>query len=260
MPSNVRPKKALGQHFLADANIAAKVASCLASDKDRKYILEIGPGTGMLTRFLIERFPDAWYGMEIDRESVLFLKTRFPGHTGRIFEGDFLKLDPDTLFGDHEFTVVGNFPYNISSQILFKVLSFRKRVPELAGMFQKEVAERVVSKPGSKVYGILSVLCQAFYEVSICFHIPPHVFVPAPKVMSSVVKMTRKEQYTLACDERLFFTVVKTAFNQRRKTLRNSLKSLGLQWDKLPSGLAGERPERLTVSDFEQITLAVPSS
>ncbi len=257
MTPHVRPKKALGQHFLADANIAGKVASSISAENARKHLLEIGPGTGMLSRFLIEKYPQAWYGMEIDRESVNYLHDRFPGFRDRIIEGDFLQYDMHHLFDEEEFAVVGNFPYNISSQIIFRVLAFRERVPELTGMFQKEVAERLVSSPGSKVYGILSVLCQAFYDVRICFHIPPHVFIPPPRVMSSVVQMTRKEDFHLPCDERLFFAVVKTAFNQRRKTLKNSLKSFGLQWDKLPHSLPGERPERLTAADFAEITLAL---
>ncbi len=257
MHSYVRPKKALGQHFLADANIARKVASCISVGQEPLHLLEIGPGTGMLSRFLIEKFPDAWHGLEIDKESVHCLKNEFPEHTARILEGDFLKYDLDALFGDEEFIVAGNFPYNISSQIIFRVLSSRERVYELTGMFQKEVAERIVSPPGSKAYGILSVLCQAFYEARICFHIPPHVFVPPPKVMSSVVKLTRKEHSELACDENLFFSVVKTAFNQRRKTLKNSLKSFGVRWDDLPQGFPGERPERLTPQDFEKIIPAI---
>lgn len=257
MSSPVRPKKALGQHFLADSRIALKVSSCLQEMDSSVYVLEIGPGTGMLSRFLMEQHPETWYGMEVDAESVAFMQKRYPQYHEHIIHGDFLTYDLHKLFGDEEFVVVGNFPYNISSQIVFRVLDHRSQVPGLTGMFQKEVAQRIASPPGSRVYGILSVLCQAFYDVRICFHIPPGVFIPPPKVMSSVLQMTRKASFTLSCNEKLFFAVVKTAFNQRRKTLRNSLKSINVNWEKLPGHLAGERPEQLSVDDFVQITHAV---
>ncbi len=250
----VRPKKALGQHFLADKRVAMKVASCLENHCACRHILEIGPGTGVLSQFLIDRHPEAWYGMEIDSESVDYLRAAYPGHEARIIEGDFLRYDLRKLFGTDQFAVTGNFPYNISSQIIFRVLAFREQVPELTGMFQKEVAQRIATPSGSKVYGILSVLTQAFYDVRVCFHIPPGVFVPPPKVMSSVLHMRRKKDYVLPCNEKLFFSVVKTAFNQRRKTLRNSLRSLVPDWDKLPAHYAGERPEQLSAHDFVAIT------
>ncbi len=231
-----------------------KVASCLENHSAYRHILEIGPGTGVLSQFLIERHPEAWYGMEIDRESVHYLRSAYPAYDARIIEGDFLRYDLNKLFGTDQFAVIGNFPYNISSQILFRVLAFREQVPELTGMFQKEVAQRIASPPGSKVYGILSVLSQAFYDVRVCFHIPPGVFIPPPKVMSSVLQMHRKNNFLLPCHEKLFFTVVKAAFNQRRKTLRNSLKSFGPDWHKLPAYYAGERPEQLSVDDFVAIT------
>ncbi len=244
----------MGQHFLADKRVAEKVASCLENHSAYRHILEIGPGTGVLSHFLIDKHPEAWYGMEIDSESVAYLRSAYPEQDARIIEGDFLQYDLHKLFGPEPFAVIGNFPYNISSQILFRVLACRGQVPELTGMFQKEVAQRIASPPGSKVYGILSALSQAFYDVRVCFHIPPGVFIPPPKVTSSVLHMRRKKDFVLPCDEKLFFSVVKTAFNQRRKTLRNSLKSLAPDWDKLPAHYAGERPEQLSVNDFAEIT------
>jgi len=255
--SPVRPKKSLGQHFLADKRVAMKVASCLENLSAYRHILEIGPGTGVLSHFLIDSHPDAWYGMEIDRESVDYLRAAYPKQDDRIIQGDFLRYDLQRLFGPDQFAVIGNFPYNISSQIIFRVLAFRAQVPELTGMFQKEVAQRIASPPGNKVYGILSVLSQAFYDVRVRFHIPPGVFVPPPKVMSSVLHMHRKKDFLLPCNEKLFFSVVKTAFNQRRKTLRNSLRSFIVDGGKLPPQYAGERPEQLSVKDFVSITQAI---
>ncbi len=255
--SPVRPKKALGQHFLTDTRVAEKVAFCLESLSAYRHILEIGPGTGVLSQFLIGMYPEAWYGMEIDGEAVAYLRSAYPDHDDRIIAGDFLQYDLHKLFGREQFAVIGNFPYNISSQILFRVLAFREQVPEMTGMFQKEVAQRIASPPGSKVYGILSVLSQAFFDVRVCFHVQPGVFVPQPGVMSSVLHMRRKNDFVLPCNEKLFFSVVKTAFNQRRKTLRNSLKPLAPDWGRLPAHYAGERPEQLGVNDFVVISQAL---
>ncbi|MBT8321095.1 MAG: 16S rRNA (adenine(1518)-N(6)/adenine(1519)-N(6))-dimethyltransferase RsmA, partial [Eudoraea sp.] len=230
--SDVRAKKHLGQHFLKDENIARKIADTL-SLKNCTNVLEIGPGTGVLTRFLLEK-EIALTVMEIDSESVSFLRNQFSvlhpeirPHLNKleILEADFLKQDLTDLFKGEAFTITGNFPYNISSQIVFKMLQHRNRIPEFSGMFQKEVAQRICEKKGSKAYGILSVLTQAFYEASYLFTVPPEVFDPPPKVQSGVIHLIRKEPYPLQCDESLFFRVVKAAFNHRRKTLRNSLKS-----------------------------------
>lgn len=250
MEQHVHPKKALGQHFLKDANIARKIADSLYADQGCKKVLEIGPGTGMLTRFLLQNTGIQWYGVEIDRDAVAYLKKEFPGLNNQIFQGDFLKFDLNTVIADEQMAIIGNFPYNISTQIMFRVLDLRKHVPLLVGMFQKEVARRIASQPGSKEYGILSVLTQAFYDVKILFHVEPQVFVPPPKVKSSVIKCVRKTSVNLDCDEKLFFTVVKTAFNQRRKTLRNALKSLHVAWEMLPPELPGDRPENLSVHKF----------
>ncbi len=257
MTSHVTPKKALGQHFLADTNIARKVADSLSGHGGYAVVLEVGPGTGMLSRHLMDREDFRWQALEADRESVAYLHQRYPGMKSNVAHGDMLKYDLQASFGDDPVAIIGNFPYNISSQIIFRMLLYRKQVTELVGMFQKEVACRIASPPGSKVYGILSVLVQAFYNVELLFDVPPHVFVPPPKVISSVIRCKRKEDYVLDCDEHLFFSVVKTAFNQRRKTLRNSLKGMNISWGALPESFPGERPEQLGVSDFVNITRAV---
>jgi 16S rRNA (adenine1518-N6/adenine1519-N6)-dimethyltransferase len=194
--------------------------------------------------------------MDVDSESIDYLKTHFPALEGRIFEADFLRGKLVNFMGQEPFAVVGNFPYNISSQILFKCLDYRDQIPEIMGMFQKEVAERVAEKPGSKSYGILSVLLQAFYDISYCFTVDEHVFNPPPKVKSGVIRCARNNRKQLPCDEKLFFQVVKMSFNQRRKTIRNSLKGL-LQGGKLEHPLLSERPERLSVEQFIELTLAV---
>ena len=250
MNHHVSPKKSLGQHFLADGNIARKIAGSLTGHGQYTRVLEIGPGTGILSVPLMENDQFEWYGMDIDRESIEYLRAKYPDDASRIIQGDFLSYDLRSLIGEKPLGIIGNFPYNISTQIMFRVLENRKFIPELVGMFQKEVARRIASPPGSKEYGILSVLVQAFYDVSILFQVEPHVFIPPPKVQSAVIRCKLKEQQGLACDEACFFRVVKTGFNQRRKTLRNSLKKLGVDWDLLPAELAGERPERLGVEEF----------
>lgn len=244
----VKAKKHLGQHFLNDKNIAEKIANTL-TDSDIP-VLEIGPGTGVLTHFLRQK-PAPLKVIEIDSESVEYLRTTYPDL--EILEEDFLRWHPYGHFID-QFRIIGNFPYNISSQILFKVLEHREKIPECAGMFQKEVAERVAEKPGSKQYGILSVLCQAFYEITYLFTVPEHVFTPPPKVKSGVIKLVRKEDFSLDCNEKLFFTVVKTGFNQRRKTLRNALKILNIEHNEETEILLTKRAEQLTVEDFVILT------
>ncbi len=253
MEQQVHPKKALGQHFLKDSNIARKIAESLSLDQGCKIVLEIGPGTGMLTNFLIPNNDYKWYGIELDREAVAYLQKCHPNMKSHILHGDFLKYDLKSLIGDEQLAIIGNFPYNISTQIMFRALNMRTQVVELVGMFQKEVARRIASPPGSKDYGILSVLTQAFYDVKVLFHVDPHVFAPPPNVQSSVLRCVRKETFKLDCDEKKLFIVVKTAFNQRRKTLRNSLKSLNVNWEALPPGFSGKRPEQLHYYDFVHI-------
>lgn len=244
----VQAKKHLGQHFLNDKNIAKKIANSLSSNDIP--ILEIGPGTGVLTSFLLQKSAPLKV-IEIDAESVEYLHREYPDLI--VLQEDFLKWSPKGHFKD-QFRIIGNFPYNISTQILFKMLEHRKLIPELTGMFQKEVAERVAENPGTKQYGILSVLCQAFYNIEYLFTVSEHVFTPPPKVKSGVIRLTRKENFSLPCNEKLFFTVVKTGFNQRRKTLRNALKSLNVEANAEIEVLLTKRAEQLTVEDFITLT------
>lgn len=247
----VRAKKHLGQHFLTDENIAKKIADTLSLEGYQK-VLEIGPGMGVLTKYLLEK-PVETFVVEIDRESVVYLNEHYKDLKNHILSEDFLKYDFKETFGSEPFAIIGNFPYNISSQIVFKVLEMRNQVPEFAGMFQKEVAERICEKPGNKTYGILSVFAQTFYETEYLFTVSEQVFSPPPKVKSGVMRMRRKESFDLGCEEKLFFRVVKTAFNQRRKTLRNSLK--GLLSDEIKDEeVFSLRPERLSPEDFIMIT------
>jgi 16S rRNA (adenine1518-N6/adenine1519-N6)-dimethyltransferase len=218
-----------------------------------KNVIEIGPGMGALSDFLIARGDLNLWLLEVDTESIDYLKNRYPELSERIVLGDFLRMDLKQLMGEEKFCVVGNFPYNISTQILFKCLEHRNQVPEIMGMFQKEVAVRVAEKPGSKEYGITSVLLQAYYDIHYCFTVDEHVFIPPPKVKSGVIRCTRNSRENLGCDEKLFFQVVKMAFNQRRKTLRNSLKQL-LRGRELPEVFTNERPERLSVDQFIELT------
>jgi 16S rRNA (adenine1518-N6/adenine1519-N6)-dimethyltransferase len=250
----VKAKKHLGQHFLRDKNIAAKIARTLPESAGN--VLEIGPGTGVLTSFLLQNNHNLKV-IEIDDESVEYLKDNKILPTGNIIHGDFLKTNPREIFDGEEFAVTGNFPYNISSQIVFKVLEYRDLVPVFTGMFQKEVAERIAMKPGSKLYGILSVLTQAFYDVEYLFTVPPTVFLPPPKVNSGVIRMVRKSDYSLSCDEAMFFKVVKTAFNRRRKMLRSSLRELITDPAVLSLPLFTRRPEQLSVEEFEEVVKMV---
>jgi 16S rRNA (adenine1518-N6/adenine1519-N6)-dimethyltransferase len=246
----VQPKKNLGQHFLKDENIAARIAASLTGE-GYNSVLEIGPGMGILTRFLIERgFPD-FRVIEIDNESVHYLQEYFP-ELKNIIRGDFLSLDIDSVFPD-KMGVIGNFPYNISTQILFRVLEHRDKVVEISGMLQKEVSERICAGPGSKTYGILSVLVQAFYSTEYLFTVPEHVFSPPPKVKSGVIRLIRNDVKNLDCDEKLFFRVVKACFNQRRKTLRNSVRS-AFKLKREDYNDFGLRPEQLYVDQFVRLT------
>ncbi|MBO6879470.1 16S rRNA (adenine(1518)-N(6)/adenine(1519)-N(6))-dimethyltransferase RsmA [Winogradskyella sp.] len=249
---SVKAKKHLGQHFLKDENIAQKIADTLSLD-GYNDVLEIGPGMGVLTKYLLKK-DITTHVIEIDTESVEYLKNNYLNLSNRIYEKDFLKYDLTQIFKDQPFAIIGNFPYNISSQIVFKTLEMRDQIPEFSGMFQKEVALRICSKEGSKVYGILSVLTQAFYDAEYLFTVPPNVFNPPPKVDSGVLLLKRKENYKLPCDEKLFFRVVKIGFQQRRKTLRNSLKSFNLSDNLKANTIFGQRPEQLSVSQFIELT------
>lgn len=249
----VRAKKHLGQHFLRDENIARKIAHSLAHTDQYKQVLEVGPGMGVLTKYLIEQNVFETWVAEVDTESVAYLKAHYPQLAPRILEGDFLRMNLNAQFAE-PFAVIGNFPYNISSQILFAVLEHRDRVPELVGMFQKEVAERVAEPPGSKTYGILSVLVQAFYKVEYLFTVHENVFQPPPKVKSAVIRLSRNQTTDLGCDEKLFFRVVKAAFNQRRKTLRNALHAFPIKPEFQQHEYFTLRAERLSVADFVALT------
>lgn len=248
----VKAKKHLGQHFLNDESIAKRIADSLTLNGYQK-VLEIGPGMGVLTKYLLDK-PIDTYVIEIDTESVEYLQNNYLKLSNKIISEDFLKYDISKSLGNDSFAIIGNFPYNISTQIVFKTLELRNQIPEFSGMFQKEVAERICSKKGSKVYGILSVLAQAFYDVEYLFTVDEHVFTPPPKVKSGVMRMIRKENFHLPCDEKLLFTVVKTAFNQRRKTLRNSLKSLNLSENLREGSIFDLRPEQISVEQFIELT------
>lgn len=253
---SVKPKKHLGQHFLKDEGVCQRIAAAIAEDLQANKVLEIGPGTGALTKYLLENKSFETYVIELDNESVDFLEEHYPQLNGKIYGKDFLKEDLNVLFNE-PFAVVGNFPYNISSQILFKVLDYRNHIPTVVGMFQKEVAERVAEKPGSKKYGIISVLLQAWYDIEYLFTVDEHVFIPPPKVKSGVIRLKRNNVQSLNCDEKLFVRVVKAGFNQRRKTLRNSLKGLineiNPDFD-TSDELFQRRPETLSVDEFVNIT------
>lgn len=253
----VRAKKALGQHFLNDRSIAERIADILSA---YSYpVLEVGPGMGVLTEFLLPRYPDL-RAIEVDRESVDYLHGQHPELQGRIIEGDFLRLQLDQMFGaDTPFMVIGNFPYNISTQIFFHILEYRDLIPAAGGMLQREVAQRLASPPGNKDYGILSVLLQAWYDVEYLFTVSETVFTPPPKVKSGVIRIVRNERKDLGCDEALFKQVVKTTFNQRRKTIRNSLKPItgGMPLNPEMDKYMGLRPEQLGVEEFVLLTRSV---
>lgn len=253
--NQVKAKKHLGQHFLRDENIAKKIADSLTL-KGYKDVLEIGPGMGVLTKYLLKKDITTRV-IEIDKESVEYLKNHYLNLADRIYERDFLKYDLNEIFKNKPFAIIGNFPYNISSQIVFKTLEMRDQIPEFSGMFQKEVAQRICSKEGSKVYGILSVLTQAFYDAEYLFTVSPTVFSPPPKVDSGVLLLRRKDDYHLPCNEKLFFQIVKTGFQQRRKTLRNSLKIFNLSDNLKANAIFGQRPEQLGVSEFIELTTLI---
>lgn len=247
----IRPKKHLGQHFLKDEKIASDIADALTGHGNYKTVLEVGPGTGVLTQFLLQKGFDL-HAIEMDSEAIRYLNQHYPQLSDNLIEGDFLKLDVRSITKE-PLAIIGNFPYNISTQIFFKVLENKNQIPEVVGMLQKEVAERIAAPPGSKTYGILSVLLQAFYHIEYLFTVPPEVFNPPPKVHSAVIRIKRNNVEKLDCDEKKFKMVVKTAFNQRRKTLRNALRSL--TFATAPNEhILTLRAERLSVEDFVQIT------
>ena len=258
----IAPKKSLGQHFLNDKSIAARIVSSLKADNIRN-VIEVGPGMGALTHFLLHdgRFDIRF--MEIDEKAAEYLKKQFPDINGKLIVADFLRYPLEEVFSppSHplaDIAVIGNFPYNISSQIFFRILDYRSHVKEVVGMLQKEVAERIAAPPGSKTYGITSVLLQAFYDIEYLFTVHEHVFTPPPKVKSGVIRLTRNNVAVLPCNEALFFRIVKTTFNQRRKMISNSLKSF------LPAGqkceLLSKRPEQLCVEEFVELTLFVENA
>lgn len=248
----VKAKKHLGQHFLKDESIAKAIADTLSLE-GYDDVLEIGPGMGVLTKYLLEK-PINIYVIEIDTESVTYLDANYPKLKDKIISKDFLKYNINEVFEKKQFAIIGNFPYNISTQIVFRTLEYRDQIPEFSGMFQKEVAERICEKKGSKAYGILSVLAQAFYDTEYLFTVDENVFSPPPKVKSGVMIMKRKADYSLPCGEKLFFTVVKTAFQQRRKTMRNSLKTLNLSDNLREDTIFDKRPEQLSVEEFIELT------
>jgi 16S rRNA (adenine1518-N6/adenine1519-N6)-dimethyltransferase len=256
MTDRVRAKKYLGQHFLKQESIAARIAATI-QDSSHKKVLEIGPGMGVLTKYLLQ-LPekDIWVS-EIDHESVAYLRAHFPILSPQIIEGDFLKMDLPVYFQQQPIIIIGNFPYNISSQILFKVWENYQMVPLFAGMFQKEVAQRVASPPGSKTYGILSVLLQQLYDIQYLFSVPPEAFQPPPKVQSGVLIMEKKVDVDATINPAHFKRVVKMAFNQRRKTLRNALKGLTFDSALVPDGIMNQRAEQLHYSEFELLTKAL---
>jgi len=246
----VKAKKYLGQHFLTDENVARSIAETLPTDTGMR-VLEVGPGMGVLTKYLRNLHGARLMAVEVDAESVDYLRQNLPDV--HVVFGDFLKLNINDYFGDDNFMVIGNYPYNISSQIFFRVLEMRDRIPICSGMIQKEVAERIAAKPGSKTYGITSVLLQAFYDIEYVMTVHEYVFNPPPKVKSAVIRMTRNKVQSLGCDEQLFIQIVKTAFNQRRKTMRNSLRPL-LTEELMNDEIFNRRPETLSVREFVELT------
>jgi len=249
----MQAKKSYGQHFLKNDSIAARIADSLQQAGTTGRVLEVGPGTGMLTKHLLARTDCTVYAVEADRDMVAYLEQHYPALRERLIFRDFLEFDPVEFFQDRAFCLIGNFPYNISTQILFKLLDYRRQIPEMVGMFQKEVADRIVSKPGGKVYGITSVLAQAFYRTEYLFTVERGSFSPPPKVLSAVIRLTRKENFELGCNEKLFRQLVKTAFNQRRKMLRNTLKPFFPPETLMNDPFFEKRPEVLGWEDYVRL-------
>ena len=248
--SEVRPKKALGQHFLTDQNIARKIVEQLSPDVET--VVEVGAGTGVLTQYMVDDLHDKFYVIEIDHESIEYLQKHFPTLGDHLIQGDFLRTDL-SQYGQQHMAIIGNFPYNISSQIFFQVLKYKEHIVEVVGMVQKEMAERMAAKEGSKTYGILSVLMQAWYDIDYLFTVHENVFNPPPKVKSAVIKMRRNAVTDLGCDEKLFVNIVKQSFNQRRKTMRNSLRTM-IRPEIIENEVFNKRPEQLSVQEFIALT------
>lgn len=255
----VRAKKSLGQHFLHDQKAAQRIVDALQLSDEVNNVLEIGPGMGVLTKYLVAKEKMKLRLVEIDRDSVAYLKKHYPELQDSIHEGDFLEMDLPAVFAE-PFMIIGNFPYNISSQIFFKVLENRDQVTQVVCMLQKEVADRIAEKEGSKTYGILSVLLQAYYHVDMLFKVPPGAFSPPPKVMSAVIRLRRNNVSQLPCNEKLFVVVVKQGFNNRRKTLRNALKNLILPAEISSLPILDKRAEQLSVNDFINLTQLIEKS
>ena len=254
--SEVRPKKSLGQHFLTDQNIAKKIVEQLSPDVES--VIEVGAGTGVLTQYMVDDIRDKFYVIEIDRESIEYLQQHYPMLGDHLIQGDFLRSDL-SQFAKQNMAIIGNFPYNISSQIFFQVLKYKELVVEVVGMVQKEMAERMAAKEGTKTYGILSVLMQAWYDIDYLFTVHENVFNPPPKVKSAVIKMRRNATTDLGCDEKLFVSIVKQAFNQRRKTMRNSLRPM-LNPEIIDNEVFNKRPEQLSVQEFIDLTNLISAS
>jgi 16S rRNA (adenine1518-N6/adenine1519-N6)-dimethyltransferase len=253
----IKAKKSLGQHFLTDINIAQSIVESLSGNCAN--VLEIGPGMGVLTQFLFQSETLKTIAIEIDNDSIDYLKRKFPANSDQIIHGDFLKTDLLKIFPNEKLAIIGNFPYNISTQILFQVLLYKNIVPEVVGMFQKEVAQRIAAPPGSKTYGITSVLLQVYYNIEYLFTVDEYVFNPPPKVKSAVIRLTRNNVEKLDCDEELFVKIVKAGFNQRRKMLRNSIK-LYIQDDGFSHPFMEKRPEQLSISEFVELTNSISLS
>ena len=257
--TKVRPKKYLGQHFLTDLQVAENIVNALISPSSYQDILEIGPGMGVLTGFLLQKTTLNTHVIDIDGEAIEYLKKEFPGLQQRIIQADFLKWEPTATF-KHKFRVIGNFPYNISSQIFFRILTYKNQIPEVVCMVQYEVGKRIASPPGNKNYGILSVLLQAFYQIELLFAVEPHVFHPPPKVRSAVLRFQRNNVKQLPCDEDLFKRLVKEGFQNRRKTLRNALKRINLPEKIRDLSILDKRAEQLSVDQFVSLTQKIEES
>jgi len=249
----MKAKKSFGQHFLNKEDIAKRIADSLICQHQYNAVLEVGPGKGVLTKYLLEKDFD-FKAVEADFDMVNYLNYYYLGLENKIIAEDFLKVDLSKVFEGRPFGLIGNFPYNISSQILIKLIEYRDYIPEMVGMFQKELAERVIAGPGSKVYGVISVLVQAYYHGEYLFSVSPGSFTPPPKVKSGVIRLTRKEQKDLGCDAKLFKTIVKTTFGQRRKMLRNTMKTLIKDEELLKDEKFNKRPEQLSLEDFIDLT------